>query len=228
MAFPVAARAAGDLITAGIWNADLKDNINLLQTPIVAATGKIQPINSTYFSDLSGANLTSLTAANLSGTIASAVQDAITRLGKVATYNAIAAAGWGVPAIYGSGRATGQTAANASVASYTVGGADGSFLVSGNLNLTVATTFAFALTCHYTDETNTARTQTIPVMGVGVGQMPGGSVANPASGTGPYTGIPIHIRAKAGTTITVQTEIIAGGNFTSVTYNVEGLIQQVA
>lgn len=32
MAFPVSARTTGELITASIWNADLKDNINALKT----------------------------------------------------------------------------------------------------------------------------------------------------------------------------------------------------
>lgn len=48
---------------------------------IVDSTGKIPAISSTYFASLSGANLTALPAANLSGTITSATQDLITRTG---------------------------------------------------------------------------------------------------------------------------------------------------
>lgn len=36
MAFPVAARSTGELITAAIWNADLKDNLNTLRTGGIA------------------------------------------------------------------------------------------------------------------------------------------------------------------------------------------------
>lgn len=32
MAFPVSARTTGELITAAIWNADLKDNLNNVKT----------------------------------------------------------------------------------------------------------------------------------------------------------------------------------------------------
>lgn len=50
---------------------------------IIDTSGKIPAISSTYFASLSAANLTSIPAANLSGTIASAVQDNITRTGTV-------------------------------------------------------------------------------------------------------------------------------------------------
>lgn len=50
---------------------------------IVDTTGKIPALSSTYFASLSGANLTSLPAANLTGTITSATQDLITRTGTV-------------------------------------------------------------------------------------------------------------------------------------------------
>ena len=39
-----------------------------------------------------------------------------------------------------------------------------------------------------------------------------------------YPGVPIQIRAKAATAITISTT----GTFTTVTYNVEGIIQQLA
>ena len=44
------------------------------------------------------------------------------------------------------------------------------------------------------------------------------------TGVGPYEGVPLHIRAKASTAITILTS----GTFTSVTYNCEGAIQQIA
>lgn len=139
----------------------------------------------------------------------------------VQRYNDLTTAGWGLPAIYGSARSTAQTAAVASVATYTVGAADGSFLVSANVLVTTSTTHNFTVTCAYTDESNTARTLTLPVS-----QLAGAVITaiTNVTGAGPYQGLPVQIRCKAATAITIATT----GTFTTVTYNVEGLIAQVA
>lgn len=120
-----------------------------------------------------------------------------------------------------SGRATGQTAAVASVSTYTVGGSDASFEVSANILITASSSFSFTVTCAYTDEGNTARTLTLTfflVSGTFI------VIATNTQGAVPYHGIPVHIRCKAGTSITIATT----GTFTSVTYNVEGIIKQTA
>lgn len=146
--------------------------------------------------------------------------------GAVSKYLNVTTAGWGVPAIYAFNRGTGFTGAVNPVATYTCGASDGSFKVSGNVNITAGATYAFQLTVHYTDaDTNTARTQNIPVLSVGGGFT--SAIQTPTSGVGTYVGTTVHLRVKASTAITVETEIIAGGNFTDVTYNVEGLIEQV-
>jgi len=142
-------------------------------------------------------------------------------LGLFTKYNNISTAGYGIPVIYGSGRSTAQTAAVTSIATYTVGGSDGSFIVSGNVNVTTATSHSFTMTCSYTDETNTSRVLTFNFSNVG------GTIATTitnAGGAVPYEGIPMHIRARAGTSITIGTT----GTFTTVTYNAEGTIQQIA
>jgi hypothetical protein len=142
--------------------------------------------------------------------------------GLVKTYNNIATAGWGVPAIQAAGRATAQTAANASISTYTVGAADGSFEVSANVLVTTSTTHTFTVTCAYHDEGNTLRTLTF-----GFTQLAGAtfltSITN-ITGAGPYESPVYHIRCKAGSAITIATT----GTFTTVTYNVEGIIRQVA
>lgn len=145
----------------------------------------------------------------------------LAQTGKTTTYNNIATAGWGVEAIYGSGRSTAQTAAVASVATYTIGAADGSFLVSANVNVTTSTTHNFAVQVDYTDETNTAQTLTLTLS-----QLAGALVIaiTNVTGAGPYEGVPLHIRCKASTAITIKT----AGTFTTVTYNVEGSIRQIA
>src|SRR3990167_6302910 len=116
-----------------------------------------------------------------------------------------------------TGRATAQTAANASVATYTLGASDASYEVSANVLVTTATTHAFTVTCAYTDEGNTARTVTM-TFGLVAGGVATTSIAN-ANGAVPYMGVPLHIRCKASTAITIATT----GTFTTVTYNVEGI-----
>jgi hypothetical protein len=158
-----------------------------------------------------------------------ALVDAALTSGKfpVATTNgrlvdsALAAAN--IPNIQATGRATAQTAANASVSTFTVGGSDGSFLVSANVLVTTSSAESFTATVSYTDEGNTARVVTFNFSNIG-GTI-GSSIAF-ANGAVPYEGIPLHIRAKAATAITVKTA--AGGTYTGCTYNIEGVITQIA
>lgn len=118
------------------------------------------------------------------------------------------------------GRSTAQTAAVTSVVTYTPP-ADGSFIVTANVLVTTATAHNFTVTCAYTDEGNTARTVTMP-FSVLAGTFV--TAITNIGGAVPYEGIPIHIRAKASTAITIATT----GTFTTVTYNVEGSITQIA
>ena len=141
-------------------------------------------------------------------------------LNQFTKYNNVSTAGWGVPAIYGSGRSTAQTAAVASISTYTVGAADGSFEVSANMNVTASTALATTLTCTYTDESNTSRTMVFPVV-----QLTGTFVAAGAiTATGAWETPVMHIRCKAATTITIGT---TAGTFTGVTYTAEGIIKQM-
>lgn len=128
----------------------------------------------------------------------------------------------GIPVIRAYGRATAQAAANASVATFTVGAVDGSFDVSANVLVTTATTHSFAVNVAYTDEGNTARTTPFGFCLAGSFSFTG-TIAN-AAGAIAYVGLPYAIRAKAATAITITTT----GTFTTVAYNVEGLIKQTA
>lgn len=130
-------------------------------------------------------------------------------------------AGFGVPLIVGYGRVTAQSAANASIATFTVGAADGSFEVSGNLNATAVTVLTTTLTCTYTDESNTARTMILPVAQVAGSFIAAGAI----TATGAWESPVMHIRAKAATVITILT---SAGTFTGVTYTAEGIIKQLA
>lgn len=127
----------------------------------------------------------------------------------------------GLGATVAEARSVGNIASVASVAAFTVGAADGSFLVAANVLITAGNSFSFTVTCVYTDEGSTSRTMTFmfsqPASGTTL------TIAN-AAGTVNYASYPMLLRAKAGTSITIATT----GTFGTVTYNVEGLIQQVA
>jgi hypothetical protein len=141
-----------------------------------------------------------------------------TNAGKLSKYNNLSTAGIGVAAIYASSRSLAQTGAVASVATFTPS-ADGSFIISANVLVTISTTYNFTVTCNFTDEGGTVRTLTMPFF------LLAGTLTTAITNTsGPYVGIPVQIRAKASTAITIATT----GTFTTVTYNVEGLIMQVA
>lgn len=148
-----------------------------------------------------------------------------TGAGYIGNYKGVATAGWGVPAVYGTGRVVGTVDARAAAAAtYTVGAADGSFEVSGNVLVTASTTHSFSLDVSYTDESNTARTLILPMALLTGSLLSGGLITN-VSGAVPYHSVVVQIRAKAATAITVR---VSAGTFTSVTYNSEGLIKQVA
>jgi hypothetical protein len=59
--------------------------------------------------------------------------------------NPFGATSVGMPVIQAQGRTTAQTAAVASVATYTVGASDGTFEISANALATTATTFSFSV-----------------------------------------------------------------------------------
>lgn len=118
------------------------------------------------------------------------------------------------------GRQTAQTAAVASIVTQTVGAADTSYTISANVLVTTATVHSFTVICAYTDEGNTARTLTLQLSTIAGAFVT--AITN-AQGTVPYEGVPLHIRAIAGSTITLATT----GTFTTVTYNVEGAITQL-
>ena len=125
----------------------------------------------------------------------------------------------GVPIIVGSDRATGQTAAKA-LATYTVGASDTSFHISAYVLISASTAFSFQVICTYTDEGNTSRTLTL-----NFSQISGTLVQTLTNvlGAGSYEGVPLHIRAKASTTIVIAST----GTFTTVTYNLEERIMQL-
>jgi len=140
--------------------------------------------------------------------------------GLFSTYNNVATLGWGIAAIAGYVRPAQQVNTLVNLATKTVGAADGSFIVSANINVTVATASLIGATCTYTDETNTSRSLVLNFSNI-AGVFATTTTLNTA---GAFEGVPLHIRAKSGTTITLATT----GTVTTATYTAEGQITQVA
>jgi hypothetical protein len=118
-------------------------------------------------------------------------------------------------------RLTGQITAVSGVLSGSVAAVDASYVLSANVNITTATLFSFGVTINYTDETNTARVQNLSFSNLA------GTISTTltnAGGAVPYNGIPVHIRCKAGTNLTVQT---TSGTYTTVVYNIEATCTQI-
>lgn len=116
-------------------------------------------------------------------------------------------------------RLTGQTAAK-TVHVHGVGSADASFEVSANILVTTATLHTFTATVTYTDEGNTLRTLTLQFSTLAGAFI---TAMTNAQGAVPYEGVPLHIRCKASTNITVSTT----GTFTTCVYNFESSITRI-
>jgi hypothetical protein len=143
-------------------------------------------------------------------------------VGKVIKYNNVTTSteSLGVAPLYGYHRSTGQSGAITSQTTYTVGASDGTFVVGADVTVTASTTHNFAVQVGYTDETNTARTLVMTLSTeAGVLVI---AITN-VTGAGVYLGTSLQIRAKAATAITIKT----AGTFTTVTYNMDGRIQQI-
>ena len=143
-----------------------------------------------------------------------------TSLPKTGNYNGVATLGWGIPAVYGYVRPAQQVNSLVTLAAYTVGAADGTFLVSGNVNVTVATASLIGISCTYTDESNTSRVLVLNLSNI-AGVF---ATATTLNTTGAFEGVPMHIRAKTATSITLATT----GTVTTVTYTAEAFIVQLA
>lgn len=141
----------------------------------------------------------------------------------IGSYNSVATAGWGVPAIYGAAEITGQSGA-ATIVTYTVGAADADVEVSGTLNVTAASSISANVEVLYTDVANNAGQIQFPLMKNG--GTAGTFLANGlATTTGDYCTATLHLRVKASTQITIR--VPASGTFVGVTYSASGAIRQL-
>lgn len=140
-------------------------------------------------------------------------------IGSIPANSFFAPTGLFTPQIVGRTEITNATSAQ-TLTSYTIGAGASSFNVSANVLVTSSTLHSFGATCTYTDENNTSR-----VLTLNFSQLTGTFITAITNGTGAsaYEGVPVHIRCKGGTTITIATT----GTFTTVTYTIEGIIMQI-
>lgn len=146
--------------------------------------------------------------------------------GKLVRYNGVPTQGFGLASIVIANRQLAVTSA-VTIATYLVDrtGQDGTFEVAGDVLITSGSNYSFSIKCDYTDEVGTARTFFfIPVQLVNVMKTDIDTVISQGGGNVPYTTASVTIRAKDNTNITVYTS----GTFTSVVYNAEGTIKQIA
>lgn len=119
------------------------------------------------------------------------------------------------------GSLTGKTSAQTSIVQTTVGQTNSVFNVSAIIDVTTSTTYSFTCTCAYTDWGGTSRVLTLNFSSL-AGVL--STIIVNTGGAGPREGVVQSIKAKAGTAITIASV----GTFTSVTYNADGVITQVA
>jgi hypothetical protein len=139
----------------------------------------------------------------------------------IGSYNGQATAGLGLGVVVAVPRQTAVTNLTATLATYTTPAADGTFLISANVQVTATTAAAMSVVCTYFDETNTSRAQTIPFTQIAGTFLT--SITN-VTGVGPYEGAVLSIRCKASTTIIFTST----GTVTGITYNIQGTVIQVA
>lgn len=206
------------------WQVGGVSKASLRKDGLMTANGFALAANGNTFAGTSGTlRMDSSVGAliTFSGNTFSVTGNGLNSNTKLFNYNGINTAGLGLPAIYGANRATGQTAGNTNVVSYVNGVADGSFEVSANVLVTTSSAEAFGVVVLYTDEGNTARTQTLPFVSLA------GTVLTQiafANGAVPYEGCVIHLRVKASTTIYIS--VPTSGTFTGCVFNVGGIIKQ--
>lgn len=117
--------------------------------------------------------------------------------------------------IVASADLTGQTTAVASVAAYTPG-ANGTYRVGVYVTITAISLDVLNIQVDYTDETNTARTQTF---------VPVGLTSANLSAVGASVFPTLDVRAKLGVAITVKTVLITGTG--SITYDVGATVEKL-
>lgn len=117
--------------------------------------------------------------------------------------------------IVASADLTGQTTAVASVATYTPG-ADGTYRIGVYVTITAVALDVLNIQVDYTDETNTARTQTF---------VPVGLTSANLSAVGASVFPTLDVRVKSGVAITVKTVLVTGTG--SIVYDAGATVEKL-
>lgn len=141
---------------------------------------------------------------------------------KIGTYNSIATAGGGIPAVYASYSTTANTGAVTNAINYTPPATAGRYRISGIVNMTAWTTPAsFTVAVTYKDDSGNARTETMTVSRGSTGATAAAITAVDRW----YFELPLFAIDNSATAITVSTT----GTFTgSPSYNLSVILEQVA
>lgn len=144
----------------------------------------------------------------------------ITMAGKLTTYNGIATAGLGVPAIVSTGHQHLTNGTNTSEASYSVP-ADGFYEVGAEVTTVSGSNFNFQVEVSWTyDESNAVSQDLLYCKGTGAAFVIQNSDGTPHD----YPMCPLVVYAKSGTTISVG----AFGTFTSVVFDLGCWIKRIS
>lgn len=140
---------------------------------------------------------------------------------KITSYNGLTTAAEGIVPIRQEAFVQSQTAQLFPAITHPGQAVGGTYDISCNLYIASGTTYSFSVLVQYNDQGNNAHFITIPLV------LASGALATTATnvtGSGPYLGVKMRIRNAAGTSILVGTS----GTFTSVNYDIECSIEQVA
>jgi hypothetical protein len=147
--------------------------------------------------------------------------------GKVTSYGGATTSGNGVPAVVAYARQINirtNISAATPLLSYVVGPQDQSLLVTAAVTVLSGTNYGFEVAANYYTDAGAPWTSVCEFMWLGPNLETSLTSNLYGDGIGAYNGLPMHLRCKAGTTVVIY----AAGNFTTVTYNIEAAIIQIA
>ena len=142
--------------------------------------------------------------------------------GIVTKVNGVPTVALGIEPIYAEGHHVAVSTGAVTICSYTVGASDGTFECGGGFYLSAIAAGALQLKAAFTDAESGVTTMAL--FAINNNTAGGGGTTNGAS-TGTWNANTLSVRAKAGTTITVETQDVSGSGIVGYGF---GYIKQVA
>jgi hypothetical protein len=138
-------------------------------------------------------------------------------------YNNINTQGLGVPAVYASFSSTANTGVVTNAINYSPPATAGSYRLCWQVDTTISTTNNFHVVGTWKDASGNARSQTLGGTDPAGNALVAGAITN-TIGTGVYSGCTEFQIDNSATAITLSTS----GTFTTVTYNIDATLEQLA